>query len=375
LHSLAYLEVELHLTKVLGEAPEGWEQMPIGTLVERGRAAKVGATSHPASLQRIGTDIPIRVLGIFWVVLLHTTSIGHGGGVYALAMLAGYSLARHQMTQLVAGRVGRTVATMLRPLVISYLALLAVLSLNFEVDWKWFAFIANFWVAEDVPPGPDLFIPYWYVSVYVQAIIVVSLPFLLASVRTSVARDPFLPGLVATTVLTIFAANWPLVPYPAGLIRLPDGFLVLFGLGWCVAVARTPGQRIVATAFAFGVWFVCWRGIDVTVDIAILGTAVLMLWLPKVLVPGLLARGLREIEALTMFIYLVHVPALHFDFYIFEEELLVFVSTVVLSIGGAVVARWLYQRAERYVLAIWDRVYGSNAVRISSRSSGEGHGP
>lgn len=373
--SLAFLEMELHLTKVLGEAPDGWEEMPVSALAERIRLAKAGARPSLAGLQRIGVDVPIRVLGIFWVILLHTTSIGHGGGVYALTMLAGYSLARHQMTQLVSGQVGRTVTTMLRPLVISYLTLLAILSLNFEVDWKWFAFIANFWVAEDVPPGPDLFIPYWYVSVYVQGILAVSLLFLLPPVRARVARDPFLPGLVATAVVTTFAATWPLVPYPAGLIRLPDGFLVLFGLGWCMAVARTQQERLVATAFTAAVWFVCWQGIDVTVDFAILATALLLLWLPKVLVPGLLARALREIGALTMFIYLMHVPALHFDFYFFESGLVIFAMTVVLSIGGAVVARWLYQWTERHALAIWDRAFGSNAVRISGGSSNEGYGP
>lgn len=373
--SLAFLEIELHLTKVFGEAPEGWEQMPLRTLVERGRAATAGAKPRIASLQRIGTDVPIRVLAIFWVVLLHTTSIGHGGGVYALTILSGHSFARHQMTPLLAGHVGRTVTKMLRPLVISYLGLLAILSLHFEVDWQWFAFVANFWVAEDVPPSPDLFIPYWYVSAYVQAILVAALPFLLASVRARVARDPFLPGLVVTAVLTAFATFWPLVPYPAGLIRLPDGFLALFGLGWCIAVARTHQQRLMVTAFAAGVWFVCWRGIDVTVDLGILSTAMLLLWLPKARVPGLLARALREIGALTMFIYLMHVPALYFDTHFFTAEPVVFGMTVVLSVGGAVVARWLYQRAERAVLAIRDRTFGASAVGTNGAPSEEGLGP
>lgn len=350
--SLGFLEVELHLTRALGEVPEGWEQMPIAALMARLHNAGAKTRSRPSGLQRIGTDIPIRVLALFWVILLHTTSIGHGGGVYALAILAGHSLARHQMSQLVAGDVRRTIVTMLRPLVLGYFVLLAVLALKFELDWRWFAFIANFWIAEEIPIEPDVLLPYWFVSAYVQAILAVSLLFLWAPVRERIARDPFLPGLIATAILATSASLWPLVPDRADLIRLPDGFLVLFGLGWCIASARTQTQRLAATAFALGMWFACWKGIDVTVDIAILATSALMLWLPRIMLPGRLAEGLRRIAALTLFIYLIHVPAFLVAFYLVQAEAAAFVVTLGLSLLGAVLASWLTRRVERLISTI-----------------------
>lgn len=351
--SLAFLEVELHLTKVLGQVPEGWETMPIRTLAAHVQARAGGTKGTLWGRARIGTDVPIRVLAIFWVIMLHSGLVTHGGGVYVLIMLAGYSFARHQLTPLSSGLVWRTVLPMLRPLVVSYLVLLAIFSLHFEVDWQWFALVANFWVAEDIVPEPDFVIAYWFVSAYVQAILLVCLPFLLAPVREFVARQPFLTGLVATSLVTTVATFWPLVPDSSGLVRLPDGFLSLFGLGWCIALCRTVPERIGTALFAGVVWFFCWRGIDVTVDVAILSSVALILWMPQIFLPAVVARWLREIAALTMFIYLLHVPSLYVEGYFLDKPGAIFALTALQSILGALVARWAYQKAESVLFGWW----------------------
>ncbi len=353
--SLAFLEVELFLSKALGQVPDGWEKVPIWELADLVKSGKVGQRPGVGSLQRIGTEVPIRVLAIFWVIMLHSGLVTHGGGVYALIMLAGYSFAKHQHVPLTSGFVWRTVSSILPPLMITYIVLLVIISLHFEVDWKWFAFIANFWVAEDITPDPGFIIAYWFVSAYVQAIVLVSLPFLFKPVRSAVAREPFLVGILATSVLTGIATLWPLVPDQSGLVRLPDAFLALFGLGWCIAMASTKSERLGTTVFAIAAWFVCWRHIDMTVDIAILIVALLMLWLPRISLPGLVARGLREVAALTMFIYLLHVPSLYVDGYLVSQHYVILAATVFQCVAGAVVARWIYGRVELHALLLWEK--------------------
>ncbi len=339
--SLAYLEVELFLMKTYGHVPDNWDETPIAILEGRLTTA---APKTRVTWQSIGIDVPIRVFAIIWVIMLHTTPIGNGGGVFALTMLIGHSLARHQRLALQTGRVWRVLDAMLRPILVAYFALLVLMLAKFDISWKWFALIANFPAAFDRIIQPDLFFPYWFVAAYAQVILLVALLFLLRPVRTQVAKDPFRAGLVATAVLTVILAFLPDFGLGARLIRLPHGMLQLVGIGWCVAFAVTRRQKLAALGLIFGSYLLVWLETGITVQEAILGTPLLLLLVPRVRLPALMARALMQLGALSLYIYLLHVPAIYVDWYFFHDTIGLFLSTVVVSVIGAFVMRSLFRR-------------------------------
>jgi membrane-bound acyltransferase YfiQ involved in biofilm formation len=81
-----------------------------------------------------------------------------------------------------------------------------------------------------------------------------------------------------------------------------------------------------------------------------------LLWVPSVRLPPVLARMVLEIARLTMFIYLVHAPLLWKFGGTFESLWAVFLATLVASVLGAVIARQAYLRTERVGLAVLRRL-------------------
>ena len=66
--------------------------------------------------------------------------------------------------------------------------------------------------------------------------------------------------------------------------------------------------------------------------------------MPRVRLPALMARALMQLGALSLYIYLLHVPAIYVDWYFFHDTIGLFLSTVVVSVIGAFVMRSLFRR-------------------------------
>jgi acyl-CoA synthetase (AMP-forming)/AMP-acid ligase II len=303
--SLTYLEVQLLLQRRIGTVPESWEHMPLGDLF-----ALEKAQSSPASgWQRVPADLVARVVAILAVIALHSTAWSTGGGSILLLVLVGFSLARFQSEVLFSGQVGKTLWAMLSRIVAVYYVCITVAAFKFRpFDTSWFFLVAN--LPHEVRP-PHIG-PYWFVSTYVQMILLACLPFLVGPVRARIKQAPFEAGLVALVLVSLLIRLTPLDKlYYNVRHHHPIIAFQLLVVGWCLFFAKSPRQKLVATGAVVLAWFQNFGLVEANITALLLGGSLATLWGLYVPVPALLARALFVFGSLSMFVYIAHVPALY----------------------------------------------------------------
>lgn len=303
--SLAYLEVQLFLSQRVGNVPENWECLALRELFLLERPELVARRAW----QRVPAELIGRNVAIMAVIALHSTGWKTGGGSILLLMLVGYSLARFQGELLFTGRIGRTLRSMLGPIVALYFVFIAIAALKFSpFDHGWFLLVQNF--RQDV--NPDFLLPYWFVNAYAQIVTLVSLPFALPSVRAIVKRAPFEVGLLALLGVGLVVQLTELSDMAYYLRhRHPVVGLELVLCGWCMFFARTTQKKIVATAAILLVWLQNYGLVEGNIAVLMLGGSLCTLWGLQVSIPRDAARALLSFGSLSMFVYLAHVPALY----------------------------------------------------------------
>jgi acyl-CoA synthetase (AMP-forming)/AMP-acid ligase II len=302
--SLTYLEVQLLLQRRLGSVPESWEHMPLGELF-----ALEKASGSPASgWQRVPADLVARVVAILAVIALHSTTWKTGGGSILLLVLVGYSLARFQSEVLFSGQVGKTLWAMLSRIVAVYYVCITVAAFKFRpFDASWFLLVAN--LPHEVRP-PHLG-PYWFVSTYVQMILLAVLPFLIGPVRARVKRAPFEAGLVALLVVSVLINVALQGVYYNVRHHHPLVAFQLLVVGWCMFFARSTRQKLLATLAIVVAWLQNFGLAEANITALLLGGSLATLWGVYVPLPAFLARALFVFGSLSMFVYVAHVPALY----------------------------------------------------------------
>jgi acyl-CoA synthetase (AMP-forming)/AMP-acid ligase II len=324
--SLAYIDVQLALIERLGAAPEGWEAMPLSALE--------ALEPRPAPrLQAAPMDLLCRVAALLGVVTLHATSLPIAGGAHILLMLAGFSLARFQRTRLLAGEIGPALRTMLAPIMACYYAILAIVHLAVApVDAEWFLLAGNF----DADINPRGLTPYWFVCLYAQAVLLAALPFAVPAIRERVAAQPFLAGAWLALGLMVLSI---LLGLPSGLggtsLRHPAMGLQLMAVGWCVHVAGSRQEKLIATALAAAVAVNFWPVGPGAVAL-IIAAALAVLWIPSLPLPQAAASILYRFGRHSMLVYLAHVIVIFGLARLpVASEWIVLAATLVLSFAAA----------------------------------------
>lgn len=327
--SLAYLEVQLFLTRRIGNAPEGWERLPLRQLFELEQAGLRGKPGW----QRVPADLLARNVALLAVIALHSTTWKIGGGSILLLVLVGYSLARFQSEVLFAGQVSRTLRSMLVPIVAAYFVIIAVAALKFSpFDLGWFFLIENF--RSEVTP--DVLVPYWFVSTYAQIILLASLPFALKPVREKVKQHPFEAGAAALVAVGLLIQLTQIGDiYYNVRHRHPIIALELLLVGWCMFFARTTRKKLTGTAAVLLVWMQNFGLSEVNIAAIMLGGSLGILWGLRLSLPNQAARALLFFGSLSMFIYLAHVPALYALSRFLDVGVALYVAAIALSLALA----------------------------------------
>lgn len=333
--SLAYLDVQLSLTERLGAVPAGWESLPLRELLALAPAPR-------SRLQEVSTDLLCRVLALSSVIALHATSLPIAGGATLLLVLSGFSLARFQRARLLEGKVGAVLATMLVPIVVCYFAILSLASLVWKpVDPEWFLLAGNF----DSDINPRGITPYWFVCLYVQAIVLVCLPFAWPGVRTFAAQKPILAGAGLVAMLAGLC-QLPDLPglIPQAQLRHPVFALQLIAIGWCIFHARTREQKALVSLLAFVDFALLWRS-DAGVLLFLLGGCAALIWIASVPLPAWASWVALLFGKNSMLIYLAHVIVLSVvEKLHLTSEALVFAGTL----GASLIAAELFHRAFQF---------------------------
>ena len=299
--SLLYVQLALTLERELGNLPEGWETMSLGDL------AKI---AEPRNHYRsIDSQLVLRAAAILLVVIHHATLWPIPGGAAMLVMLVGLSLARFQRQRLFAG----DTLAVLRPLATN-LTLYALLVAGFslargEVLWPSVFLVGNLGFAAPPHMMPYL---YWFVEAYAQTILLSAALFCIPSVRRVAAAQPLGSGLVVLTLAVVAKLLTPYVWYIGGpqIFTLPDVFYLAV-LGWCLYFLDTPPKRkaffavtaVVCLVLAW--WGGNWTGSWVKFML-VLGAVCVLLFIPRMTLPGWAGRLILPVSAASYHIYLFH---------------------------------------------------------------------
>ena len=305
--SLAYVQASLAVENRLGFLPEGWEEMPIARL-ERMVPASPSASGW---LARIESHIVMRAAAILLIVVHHATLWPIPGGAAALLLMVGFGFARFRREQLFGGRTASFLLPMLRNL-LPYFVVVAGYAVAWgTLPWASLLLAGNLGFAD---PGQKTMLPFqfWFVEAYAQLCLVMAAGFSLAPVRRAVRRHPF--ALAMGLVVFAFGLRYA-VPFIYDIggrkIFLLTSVLWLPALGWCAFFAESRRQKLALLALA---GFLCpfaaytggnWQGAWIMYMMQI-GVLAVLLGLPHIRLPRLLAPAVMLISASSYHIYLFH---------------------------------------------------------------------
>ncbi|WP_433038332.1 AMP-binding protein [Actinomycetospora sp. CA-053990] len=290
--SLTYVRVSTEIERALGHLPHEWDRTPLGELARRSPRRSRGAT--------LESVVVLRALAILLVVGEHDHLWTLLGGAHLLLAVAGWTFARFLLGP--GADTGR--ARSLR--ILRSAALVAVPSA------LWILFRAT--TQSDVHAADALLLGsvfhplvqgYWFVDALVQILVITAALFAIPAVRRLDCRAPF--GLAAATMAAALALR--LLPsYDHTMVAdLYSTHLVLwlFVLGWMLQRATTVPQKWV-TAIAAAALVVPFFGTEYDrAGIVLAGLAVLML-VPRVRLPRVLAGPVGAVAAASLGIYLTH---------------------------------------------------------------------
>lgn len=292
--SLSYVELSVRLSGLRLDLPGDWHTRPIRELVS--------APARPRSRGvRLEMSIVLRAVAIMLVLGTHANLFAIPGGAHLLLAVCGYNFVRFQLTgesASVRARLGlRSLAHLVIPSVI-WIGAVAVVLRTYDLSTVLLlngVFGSDSWTVQW---------QFWFLEAVlwtqVVALGLLSLPLVHRAWRS----HPF--GFALAFTLVALGARYALVGVEAGPTEryTPSIVLWCFALGWLVAAARTPWQRVAASAVAiagvagfFG---------DPQREAVVAGGLLLLVWIAAVPVPRVVARVVGSLAAASLYIYLTH---------------------------------------------------------------------
>ncbi|GAB3450786.1 AMP-binding protein [Phycicoccus ginsengisoli] len=311
--SLSYVEVSLRLERLLGALPAGWHLLSPVELVAAagsshpGRGVAAGG-GRPTPRWRRGwhaveTSVVVRAVAVLLILANHTHLSFVPGGAHTLLALAGYNLARFQLTARPrAERARGILRSALRIWAPSAAWIGAVALFAGTYDWR------NVLLLNQVLGDWSRWSPhwhYWFVEALVALLLGATALLAVPAVDRWERRFPFAFPMVLVGVGLL--TRYDVVVPDAGPYRGANAYVLLwlFATGWAAARARTVPQRLLVSAVPLLTLPGFWPSMPMRGPTIMLGVLALI-WLPSVRLPGGLARAASTVAAASLFVYLTH---------------------------------------------------------------------
>jgi acyl-coenzyme A synthetase/AMP-(fatty) acid ligase len=327
--SLSYVEVSLRLEALIGRLPGDWPTQTVA------RLAGGTDTDRPRGRGRlVETNVVLRALAIVSIVASHANLVSLLGGAHLLLAVAGFNMARFQLTDADrterARHLGRSA---LRVAVPSVLVIATVSMWTEGLGWRQALLLNGLTSRHWAEPGWY----YWFVEAIVYLFVVLAaLAAVPALDRLERAHPFWLPfGLALAALVT----RYGLVGLPGDNVHRVHVVFWIFAIGWAAARATARRHRVLLSALTVLTLpgFFDQAARDAYVALGLLA----LIWLPGLRLPGWLARTAGVLAAASLWIYL-----LHWQVYPHLEDSLPWLATL-LSLLVGVVAAWLAARVTR----------------------------
>ncbi|MGE0216811.1 AMP-binding protein [Mycolicibacterium sp.] len=295
-NSLTYVTMSVRLERTLGWLPADWQRRSLRELEELPPPRHRWWQSWGATLE---TSVALRAIAIVLIVGSHAELFELWGGAHILLGVAGYNFGRFCLTPLP------------RPVRISHLRTTIAWVAIPAIAWVAIALVlTNDYHASNLLLANKLLGPHdsmtagrlWFVEVLVWTLIALAVLFWIPAVDRVERRHPF--ALAAMFLAAGLALRYDVL----GLDRDDAWFTVLtfwfFAAGWAAAKASTTLQRIAVTVvLAVGLhgYFA-----DSFRELLVLTGFALLIWLPALRCPAVVAVAAGIVAEASLYTYLTH---------------------------------------------------------------------
>ncbi len=296
--SLSYVEASVRLGALVPELPGHWSQLS---------AHELAALVRPDRPKRrawwvpVETGVVLRALAIVLIVGSHANLLSVMGGAHVLLAIAGFNLARFQLSSAPRAERRRSLFRAARNVALPaglWIGGVALVTGMYDAST---ALMLNGLLGSD---GWDVQWQFWFLEVVVWVLV------LAAVVVPSAWVDRFergRPFAFATGVLVAaLALRYGLVGLEAGPTERYTLPVVLWcvGLGWMAARAADHRQRLITTAAAV---VASWGFFGDPVREALVAAGVVLLvWIPSVHLPRSVLPVVSAVAGSSLFVYLTH---------------------------------------------------------------------
>lgn len=296
--SLHYIQFSLSFEQRFGPLPDNWERLSASELQKH-----VGGT-RKSFWRRLESITLTRAFFMTCIVALHTDAFVYSanwGAAYFLVMLAGYSVVRWQLPEIIrAGSVKtllRTIRYVAVPTVLM-VAALQVLTRTYEITPL--LLISNF-----LDPHRLKGFLFYFMEFYIQLLLLAALLFSFPRVREWFRVRPMVSAIVLfAAVVAIDRTVEFFWNTDYNYHRVPWHYAWAFALGMVLACANDLKTRCLAMALAIVAVFTAWGFTSAAFYVA--GGCAMVLFVPAVVVPAPAKVLVAEIAGASMFIYLSH---------------------------------------------------------------------
>lgn len=338
--SLHYIQFSLAFEQRFGQLPNNWEQLSSIELQQH-----VGV-SDKSIWRRLEAVTLGRAFFMICIVALHTGAFiysSNWGAAYFLVLLAGYSVARWQLPEIIRTGSVRTILGTVRYVAIPtvlMVALLQVLTRRFEITPL--LLISNF-----LDPYTLKGFLFYFIEFYIQLLLFAALVFSSARVRESFRVRPMLSALALfVAVVVIDRTIEALWNSDYNYHRVPWHYAWPFALGMVLAAANDMRTRIFAMALSIGAVLVVWGLTSAAFYVA--GGCAIVLFVRAFTVPAPVKVVVAEIAGASMFIYLSHYQIIVIVGKLFGAQKPWL--ELILAIGVGIALTHVYALSERRVL-------------------------
>ncbi len=338
--SLHYIQFSLAYESRFGQLPDDWEKLTVAQL----QAHADG--SNASSWRRLETVTLTRAFFMICIVALHTEAFVYSpnwGAAYFLVMLAGYSVARFQLPEIIRSGSTRTLWGTIR-----YVAIPTILiGVFLELATRKFELPELLLVSNYFDPDTIRGYTFYFVEFYIQILILAALFFSFAPVRRAFAARPMLSAVAFfafTAALDyVIELKWT---GDYNYDRTPWHYGWCFALGMVLAQARDLPSRLFAFALSLATIFAYWHFTSAAYYVA--GGVAVVLFIRTLIVPAPVKVLIAEIAGASMFMYLTHYQMISLVDKIFGEHRPWL--ALILSILTGIIGAHLYAWAEKIVM-------------------------
>ncbi|MCB1354963.1 MAG: AMP-binding protein [Maritimibacter sp.] len=296
--SLHYIQFSLAFEQRFGPLPENWEIRSVDEL-QRGLGQGTSST-----WRRLEMPTLLRAFFMICIVALHTDAFVYStsyGAAYFLVLLAGYSVARFQLPDIIrTGSVKTLVGT------IKYVAVPTVLMVALlQVATERFEILPLLLISNYLDPSTLKGFTFYFMEIYIQVLVLAAVLFSLPMVRTAFRDHPMFSALAL--LLMTFVLRQSIEAIWNGeynFHRTPWNYGWAFALGIVLSVANDTRSRLLALSVAVVAVLIKWQFVSAAAYVG-LGSA-LLLYVRAITVPAPIKTVVGEIANASMFIYLSH---------------------------------------------------------------------